>query len=279
VQEHAAQTLNTHKRTGRGSTASTHVGLTQDILRREILAYSYPNDPVLHHKPVDLYIQPPSSSALCMEVKLGGDLDNSNAPAQLAKFVTLCMLTDKPDVRGYFATIYNKDGEGHRFTGVVTSYLADEMILAGSAFWNLILPEGVSFEHFCSLYAAAWKDVGMNDAIRALVARLVPKPRGAALDIAGHLIELAALPALPICFAPSFPRPTNDGTNCSVVAARGNSVCQAEGQRSRRKANSSITPGRGAPTRFPGPGLGGWSSGPAQRGGRSSGSGSAGLRG
>ena len=37
--------------------------------------------------------------------------------------------------RGYFATIYNKNGEGNRFTGTVRSYLADDMILAGSAFW------------------------------------------------------------------------------------------------------------------------------------------------
>jgi hypothetical protein len=140
VVRHANSVLSSHRKNGRGKKRLTSSGVDQSILRNEIVNYPYEKSDILEEKPVDLCIRVSDSESLCLEVKLGGDLDSSNAPAQLAKFLTLCAIIGTPELKGYFATIYNKDGDGKRFTGTVCSYLADDMILAGSEFWTKILP-------------------------------------------------------------------------------------------------------------------------------------------
>ena len=148
--------------------------MTQDILQAEIINHSYEMTDTLAEKPVDLFVRVPGGNSLCMEVKLGGDLDTSNAPAQLAKLLTTCALADVPNLEGYFTTIYNKNGEGKRFTGIVASYLAGDMILAGSDFWVKILPPDMAFGDFVRLYHQALREIGINDAIRDMVKSLVP---------------------------------------------------------------------------------------------------------
>ncbi len=189
VERHARAVLNAHRRTGRGRDASFNTGVTQQVLQDEIIAYACADSAELHEKPVDLFIQPQHGPALCIEVKLGGDLDSSNAPAQIAKFLTTCALAGRPALHGYFATIYNKDGEGRRFTGTVTVYLAADMIRAGSAFWSLILPEEVSFQALRALYSEALDYVGMYAAIRELVAGLPPQPDIDKSEVISHLTE------------------------------------------------------------------------------------------
>jgi hypothetical protein len=165
---------------------SRRAGITQTIMRKEIVSFDYPKDNPTT-KPVDLFIVTDKDEALCMELKLGGDLDNSNAPAQLAKFLALCAIADAPQIEGYFATIYNKDGEGKRFTGTVRSYLAADMILAGSEFWAKILPDEISFEQFIGLYHQSLEVVGMNAAIRELVDMLAPVSDNKKKEIVGEL--------------------------------------------------------------------------------------------
>ena len=50
--------------------------------------------------------------------------------------------------RAYFATLYNKDGEGNTFKGCVKSYLSyPDSFLVGSDLWNKILPIVKFFKH------------------------------------------------------------------------------------------------------------------------------------
>jgi len=174
VTRHASSVLSSHRKSGRGKNRTTATGVNQKILQNEIINSSYKESDVLEEKPIDLFVRVSDTEGLCMEVKLGGDLDSSNAPAQLAKFLTTCAIAGTPQIEGYFATIYNKDGEGKQFTGTVRSYLADDMILAGSHFWMKILPTGISFDDFIRLYHEALETIGMNSAIREMVDAYVP---------------------------------------------------------------------------------------------------------
>ncbi len=187
VSRQAGAVLSRHRKSGRGKSQSVTTGVSQSILRDEIVNAAYEDSGTLEEKPVDLFVRVSDTESLCMEIKLGGNLDSSNAPAQLAKFLTLCAIADSPQIEGYFATIYNKDGEGKRFTGTVRSYLADDMILAGSEFWAKILPGEISFEQFVGLYHQSLKAVGMNAAIRDLVNMLAPVSEAKKAEIVQEL--------------------------------------------------------------------------------------------
>lgn len=189
VTARASSVLSSHRKTGRGKKRLLNTGVNQALLLSEVVNYSYKDSQFLEEKPVDLFIRVSDTESLCMEIKLGGDLDSSNAPAQLAKFLTLCAITGLSEVKGYFATIYNKDGEGKKFNGTVCSYLADDMILAGSEFWTRILPKGVSFDEFMGLYHEALKAIGMNAAIRELVETYVPVSEQKKGEMIAELIE------------------------------------------------------------------------------------------
>ena len=189
VTRYVSNVLSSHRKSGRGSNRAATTGISQSILRHEIINHPYEDSSILEQKPVDLFVRVSGTESLCMEVKLGGDLDSSNAPAQLAKFLTTCAIVGTPQTEGYFATIYNKDGEGKQFTGTVTSYLAGDMILAGSQFWEMILPKSVSFNDFVGLYHEALKAVGMNEAIKALVKSQVPASEARKAEMIKELAE------------------------------------------------------------------------------------------
>lgn len=143
-------------------------GITQQVLKDEIVNHSYEDDNTLYAKPADLFIQlpPPQNAVICMEIKAGGELDSTKGPGDIAKLLTVCAVGRVTE--GYFATLYNKNGEGRRFTGTVTKYLADDMILAGSAFWNKILPSGISFGKFREIYSQALAASGVFDKMTCL---------------------------------------------------------------------------------------------------------------
>ncbi len=189
VTRHAHTILSLHRKSGRGSNRAATTGVSQSILREEIVNHSYEDSGPLEEKPVDLFIRVSEAESLCMEIKLGGDLDSSNAPSQLAKFLTTCTIAGAPEIEGYFATIYNKDGEGKRFTGTVRSYLADDMILAGSEFWAKVLPVEISFDDFVNLYHTALETIGMNEAIREMVSAYVPVSRRKKSEIIAELTK------------------------------------------------------------------------------------------
>ena len=187
INHNAGAVLSLHRKSGRGKNQATTTGINQTILREEITNVVYEDSDKLEKKPVDLFIRVSNMESLCVEIKLGGGLDSSNAPAQLAKFLTTCVIAGSPKIEGYFATVYNKDGEGKRFSGAVRSYLADDMILAGSEFWAKILPGEISFEQFVALYHQSLKSVGMNVAIREMVDMLAPVSEAKKAEIIAEL--------------------------------------------------------------------------------------------
>lgn len=76
--------------------------------------------------------------------------------------------------RPYFATLYNKDGEGNTWKGAVKKHLAyPEMFLIGKNLWTKILPDGISFEEFEEIYKEALEEIGLNDRIVEMIDKCI----------------------------------------------------------------------------------------------------------
>lgn len=123
----------------------------------------------IHTKPVDLAFYDGGHWNL-LEIKAGGDLDSSNAPSNIAKLLTLYVALNQRDSNLYFATIYNKNGEGNNWTGIAKNYLNyPSMFLIGSKFWEKILPEDFSFQKFTKVYKEALEEINLNQRICKLI--------------------------------------------------------------------------------------------------------------
>lgn len=79
-----------------------------------------------------------------IELKIGGDLDNKKARSEkealMEQYAILSNSLGKDaDVKCYFATAYNRFGEGKPWTqGRVRQFFSDEELLIGEHFWNFI---------------------------------------------------------------------------------------------------------------------------------------------
>ena len=105
-----------------------------------------------------------------MELKAGGDLDSSNAPSNVEKLLTIYVDMGIENCKAYFATLYNKDGEGNTWKGAVKKHLAfPEMFLIGKNLWNKILPNNISFEEFEAIYKEALEEIGLNNRIIEMI--------------------------------------------------------------------------------------------------------------
>lgn len=147
--------------------------VTQDTIK-ELLDNDFINkykDGMIHCKPVDLaYFDPDKKEWNIMELKAGGDLDSSNAPSNVNKLLTEFVGMNSNNCNAYFATLYNKDGEGNTWTGAVKKHLNyPSMFLIGSDFWNKILPEGINYEEFTKIYKEALKEIDLNARIRNMI--------------------------------------------------------------------------------------------------------------
>lgn len=112
-------------------------GVTQASIREKLfpLAEKYRTTSI-YTKPVDLAFFDGNRWNI-MELKAGGDLDSSNAPSNVEKLLTIYVDMGIEDCNTYFATLYNKDGEGKTWTGAVKKHLHyPSMFLIGAAFWN-----------------------------------------------------------------------------------------------------------------------------------------------
>lgn len=126
-----------------------------------------------HTKPVDLAFFD-GKDWVVLELKAGGDLDSSNAPANVEKLLTIYAGMNIPNSKAYFATLYNKNGEGNTWTGAVKKHMAfPEMFLIGKRFWNTILPEGITYERFTELYKMALEELDLNSRIKEMIRRTV----------------------------------------------------------------------------------------------------------
>ncbi len=149
-------------------------GVTQISIREHLLplAEKYRGHSI-QTKPVDLAFFDGHVWNI-MELKAGGDLDSSNAPSNVEKLLTIYVDMGIENCNAYFATLYNKNGEGNVWTGAVKKHLAyPEMFLIGKNFWGKILPDGVSFEAFEDIYKHALEEIGLNERIVEMIRKCV----------------------------------------------------------------------------------------------------------
>ena len=151
-------------------------GVTQSSIREKLLplAEKYRTQ-TLFSKPVDLAFFDGTDWNI-MELKAGGDLDSSNAPSNVEKLLTIYVDMGVDNCKAYFATLYNKDGEGNAWSGTVKKHMAyPEMFLIGKSLWEKILPNNISFEDFVQIYKEAMGEIGLNDRIVAMIDNSISK--------------------------------------------------------------------------------------------------------
>ena len=145
-------------------------GVTHQSIRQKLLplAKKYTSHSI-HKKPVDLAFFDGQNWNV-LELKAGGDLDSSNAPSNVEKLLTIYTGLNMPNAKAYFATLYNKDGEGRTWSGAVKKHMAyPEMFLIGKNFWEKILPPGITFEMFEEIYREALEDIDLNARIHSMI--------------------------------------------------------------------------------------------------------------
>ena len=163
----AFRATNTASGAGRNRCESS---VNQNSIKENLLplAERYMSETV-HKKPVDLAFFDGQDWNI-LELKAGGDLDSSNAPSNVEKLLTIYVGLNIPNAKAYFATLYNKDGEGNNWSGAVKKHLAyPEMFLIGKKFWDKILPPGISFEDFEEIYKEALEEIDLNAKIREMI--------------------------------------------------------------------------------------------------------------
>ena len=107
-----------------------------------------------------------------MELKAGGDLDSSNAPSNVEKLLTIYVDMGIEDCKAYFATLYNKDGEGKTWKGAVKKHLNyPSMFLIGSKFWEKILPPEITYDEFTEIYREALEEIDLNKQINDIISQ------------------------------------------------------------------------------------------------------------
>lgn len=165
----------TNEASGSGR-SRTESGVTQNSIRENLLplANKY-RCGTIQVKPVDLAFFDGENWNI-LELKAGGDLDSSNAPSNVEKLLTIYVDMGIENCKAYFATLYNKDGEGNTWKGAVKKHLAyPEMFLIGKNLWKKILPNGISFEEFEEIYKEALEDIHLNERIVRMIEECVAR--------------------------------------------------------------------------------------------------------
>lgn len=144
--------------------------ITQEKILKELfpLSLKYKTN-TIYNKPVDLAFFDGKYWNIA-ELKAGGDLDSSNAPSNVEKLLTIYVDMGITNCNTYFATLYNKNGEGNTWTGTVKKHLNyPSMFLIGSSFWNKILPDDITFHIFEKIYHNSLVELNLNAHINALI--------------------------------------------------------------------------------------------------------------
>lgn len=105
------------------------------------------------HKTDNYFYDKKLKTHYLIELKAGGDLDNKKAKAEKKELLIQYFLlknklkeTDE-DVKIYFATAYNKFGEGNEWKQErVRQYFSDEELLIGRDYWNFCCGSNKGFE-------------------------------------------------------------------------------------------------------------------------------------
>ena len=101
----------------------------------------------------DYYLKDPVTGMhYLIELKIGGDLDNKKARSEKeALLEQYCILANtlgsENNIKIYFATAYNRYGEGKPWKqGRVLQFFAEEELLISSAFWNMVCKSEHGYE-------------------------------------------------------------------------------------------------------------------------------------
>lgn len=87
-----------------------------------------------------------------IELKIGGDLDNKKARSEKEAlleqyWILVNKLNSSDDVKMWFATAYNRYGEGKPWVqSRVQQFFAKEELLISSAFWNMVCKSDLGYE-------------------------------------------------------------------------------------------------------------------------------------
>ena len=120
------------------------------------------------HRTDNFFFDDTSGTYYIIELKSGGDLDNKKAKSEKSEILReyfmlrnkIAMSSDKDhDVRIFFATAYNRYGEGHKWKQErVLQYFSREELLIGRNYWNFICKNDKGFEIVTDQYnKSAWK--------------------------------------------------------------------------------------------------------------------------
>lgn len=101
----------------------------------------------------DYYLKDPQCGMhFLIELKIGGDLDNKKARSEKeALLEQYCILANnlgsEEKIKIYFATAYNRYGEGNPWMqGRVRQFFAEEELLISSKFWNFVCKSERGYE-------------------------------------------------------------------------------------------------------------------------------------
>lgn len=106
-----------------------------------------------NHETDNYFYNPEKKEHYIIELKAGGDLDNKKAKAEKTELLQEYFLlknkligTDE-DVSIFFATAYNKFGEGNDWKQErVQQFFSDEELLIGKEYWNFVCDDDNGFE-------------------------------------------------------------------------------------------------------------------------------------
>ena len=161
-----------HKGRGRGK-SRIESSVTQESIKQLLTIGGKYIEDRIYIKPVDLCFRDGEEWNI-MEIKAGGALDSSNAPSNAEKLLLLYTALQEKNCRCYFATLYNKDGEGYHWNSGVKAHLSyPEMFLIGRQFWERILPQEISFRNFVKIYKQALTQIDLNARIRTMISDCV----------------------------------------------------------------------------------------------------------
>jgi len=163
--------------------------LLEKYKRREIIPHSTDYEflrrrpdatktPVKRHDSDYYLISKTTGEHVLIELKIGGDLDNKKARSEkeaiLEQYAILSnTLPPKTPIRIFFATAYNRFGEGKPWRQErVRQFFAEDELLVGADFWNFVCQSPKGYEWVLAEYQEnSHLIIGALDSIKKLYLR------------------------------------------------------------------------------------------------------------
>lgn len=115
------------------------------------------------HQTDNYFFDEESKTHYIIELKAGGDLDNKKAKAEKIAMLTEYYLlknkvSDNENIKIFFATAYNKYGEGQRWQQErVKQFFASDELLIGKDYWNFVCRDNNGFNIIFDQYKISAK--------------------------------------------------------------------------------------------------------------------------